>query len=103
MVILELPALVLSLGSIAIYKSCKHLYNVAYGEYVIYKKKKQYIKISPLCEYNIFDQTQCVICFDNLQQTVRQLPCKHIFHKDCIDKWILEKKGNCPICNYVVI
>jgi hypothetical protein len=42
----------------------------------------------------------CVICLDTLQDVdrVRRLPCHHIFHAACIDKWFLKKHLTCPLC-----
>ncbi|XP_004710053.1 E3 ubiquitin-protein ligase RNF133-like [Echinops telfairi] len=41
----------------------------------------------------------CVICFEpyKADDIVRILTCKHFFHKDCIDPWILSH-GTCPMC-----
>ncbi|XP_072639398.1 E3 ubiquitin-protein ligase RNF133 [Canis lupus baileyi] len=41
----------------------------------------------------------CVVCFELYKpdDTVRILTCKHLFHKDCIDPWILAH-GTCPMC-----
>src|SRR3989338_1447322 len=42
----------------------------------------------------------CNICLDNFCQddNVRKLSeCQHIYHKDCIDKWLQINK-NCPVC-----
>ncbi|XP_036036879.1 E3 ubiquitin-protein ligase RNF133 [Onychomys torridus] len=41
----------------------------------------------------------CVICFEHYKpnDTVRFLTCKHFFHKNCIDPWILAH-GTCPMC-----
>ncbi|XP_037692206.1 E3 ubiquitin-protein ligase RNF133 [Choloepus didactylus] len=41
----------------------------------------------------------CVVCFEPYKpnDTVRVLTCKHFFHKNCIDPWILAH-GTCPMC-----
>ncbi|XP_011311228.1 E3 ubiquitin-protein ligase RNF126-B [Fopius arisanus] len=42
---------------------------------------------------------QCSICWEDfiLAESVRQLPCKHLYHTPCIVPW-LELHGTCPIC-----
>ncbi|XP_027710947.1 RING finger protein 148 [Vombatus ursinus] len=41
----------------------------------------------------------CVVCFDMYKpkDTVRILTCKHLFHKTCIDPWLLAHR-TCPMC-----
>lgn len=41
----------------------------------------------------------CSICLDrfSMDTTVRRLPCLHIFHSKCVDKW-LQQNTKCPIC-----
>ena len=41
----------------------------------------------------------CGICLANIEygQTIYLLPCKHLFHKYCANKWF-EKKSECPYC-----
>ncbi|KIK69878.1 hypothetical protein GYMLUDRAFT_34268 [Collybiopsis luxurians FD-317 M1] len=43
---------------------------------------------------------RCLICLDDYdaQDSVRVLECKHAFHMDCVDKWLLEGKNSCPAC-----
>ncbi|KAJ1976102.1 hypothetical protein H4R33_006515 [Dimargaris cristalligena] len=38
----------------------------------------------------------CSVCIDAIEKghKIRQLPCFHIFHVECIDQWFLEKSGN---------
>uniref|UniRef100_A0A914XE56 RING-type domain-containing protein n=1 Tax=Plectus sambesii TaxID=2011161 RepID=A0A914XE56_9BILA len=45
------------------------------------------------------DDTTCIVCMTDYknQEKLRLLPCKHRFHKNCIDRW-LANKHNCPIC-----
>lgn len=42
----------------------------------------------------------CVVCLETYKQRelVRILTCRHVFHKRCIDRWLL-KRGTCPICS----
>lgn len=42
---------------------------------------------------------QCSVCWEDfkLNETVRKLPCSHLFHEDCIVPW-LNLHGTCPIC-----
>lgn len=45
------------------------------------------------------DSEKCTICLSQFipQEDVRRLPCMHLFHKDCVDQWLLTNK-HCPIC-----
>lgn len=48
---------------------------------------------------------QCRICLRGYEvnQFVRKLPrCKHKFHKDCIDSWLLHSHPTCPVDGQVV-
>ena len=42
---------------------------------------------------------QCIICMEefNEGEEVTLLPCEHIFHMECIEKWLLKEK-TCPFC-----
>ncbi|CAL5045171.1 unnamed protein product [Urochloa decumbens] len=44
---------------------------------------------------------QCAVCMDDfhLGAAAKQLPCKHVFHKDCILPW-LDLHSSCPVCRY---
>lgn len=41
----------------------------------------------------------CSVCTDDFAkgQDVRLLPCKHKFHPECIDPWLLNVSGTCPL------
>lgn len=42
----------------------------------------------------------CNICMENYQNNdiLKKLPCAHLFHKQCISKWLVDEKTTCPIC-----
>ncbi|RAH45734.1 RING-H2 finger protein [Aspergillus brunneoviolaceus CBS 621.78] len=51
-------------------------------------------------------QTTCAICLDDYvsgESTVRELPCGHIFHPDCIDTALTQSSSLCPLCKKSVL
>ncbi|KAI3945440.1 hypothetical protein MKW92_037173 [Papaver armeniacum] len=45
--------------------------------------------------------SECPICWDCLKRTdkIRELSrCSHVFHKECLDKWIDQQRFSCPYC-----
>ncbi|PIN13775.1 Anaphase-promoting complex (APC), subunit 11 [Handroanthus impetiginosus] len=47
------------------------------------------------------DDEQCVICLEEWEsgEKAKEMPCKHRFHGECIEKW-LKIHGSCPVCRY---
>ena len=48
-----------------------------------------------------FSQPTCPICLDDFvsgETTIRELPCNHIFHPECIDPFLKENSSLCPMC-----
>lgn len=44
----------------------------------------------------------CSICLDSMPvgSAVRVLPCRHLFHHDCIVGWFEQAKYSCPLCKF---
>ncbi|KAF8230079.1 hypothetical protein L208DRAFT_140471 [Tricholoma matsutake] len=45
-------------------------------------------------------QLECAICLSDFVKgdKVRVLPCRHIFHLDEVDEWLIQRKKLCPVC-----
>jgi hypothetical protein len=53
-----------------------------------------------------WSQLTCPICMDDFEVNetqVRELPCHHIFHPECIDTFLLNHSSLCPMCKQTVL
>ena len=71
------------------------------------KKKKKFImeldefQFKHLKKYSALKEDKCPICLQKYKSAdiIKEFPCKHIFHKGCIFKW-LKQSNVCPICKH---
>lgn len=48
----------------------------------------------------------CSICIDDFEagEKLTKLPrCSHLFHRECLKPWLMERQGCCPLCKTAVI
>ncbi|XP_004685250.2 PREDICTED: RING finger protein 150 isoform X2 [Condylura cristata] len=50
------------------------------------------------------DFDNCAVCIEGYKpnDVVRILPCRHLFHKSCVDPWLLDHR-TCPMCKMNVL
>lgn len=55
-------------------------------------------------EEEVKEEVQCSVCLDVFEKDskVTVLPCHHIFHSDCIMKWLDSYSNDCPVCKSLV-
>lgn len=48
---------------------------------------------------------QCAVCLDEFEpdSEITALPCRHVFHTDCILPWLTERQSKCPLCKFDVL
>ncbi|XP_073677104.1 RING finger protein 148 isoform X2 [Garra rufa] len=50
------------------------------------------------------EDMSCVVCTDSfkLNEQVTVLPCRHLYHKKCIEPWLLDHP-TCPMCKFHIL
>lgn len=76
------------------YEDLVSLPNVAVGVRDVDRLPTMTFKAGMTCE------PSCVICLSDFAtgDTLRRMECMHVFHKECVDKWLQQSK-KCPSCN----
>ncbi|XP_051152185.1 probable E3 ubiquitin-protein ligase XERICO [Andrographis paniculata] len=76
--------------------SCDN-YEACAGSYVAEFRKR-----APAIEFELrtFNDRECSICLMEFEarEEINCLPCRHVFHSACIDKWLLYWHATCPLC-----
>lgn len=72
----------------------------------------QYLKLieerNPTTRYTrrlTTEPAECRVCLSEFEEgeKIRDLQCKHKFHKDCLDRWLQQGWATCPLCRTKVL
>ena len=63
-------------------------------------EEKEILEQVTIDKNNLYNYNNCCICLENYKEddTAVITGCEHIYHKDCLQKWI-NNKNSCPLCN----
>ena len=88
--------------------SLQSIINSTLNDKSLYKKvlsdkgKSSLTKVIYLNNLEQFPNDKCPITYIQFKdnQEITQLPCKHCFDTDAINKWLTEEKAECPVCRF---
>ncbi|KAB1994215.1 hypothetical protein ES319_D13G084400v1 [Gossypium barbadense] len=62
---------------------------------------KASIEAMPSVKIGESEDGECIVCLEEWKpgEVVKEMPCKHKFHDECIQKWLVIH-GSCPVCRY---
>ena len=74
------------------------IYNIKKNKFILELDEFQYKHVK---KYSTIKEDKCAICLQKYKgvDIIKEFPCKHIFHKICILKWI-KNSNKCPLCKY---
>ena len=102
-----LVLMLLSLGMILFYYL--HRIRMLHANDALQRRAcKQALKALNNVELKVVEETgegkECMVCLEMMikGEEIRCLPCKHKFHRHCIDTWLLSKR-KCPLCKLNIV
>lgn len=45
----------------------------------------------------------CLVRFEHRLSVIRELPCGHIYHPECIDEFLIQNSSLCPMCKHCML
>ncbi|XP_047938825.1 E3 ubiquitin-protein ligase RHA2B-like [Salvia hispanica] len=88
------------LSIVILSKQCKHI-SLSYKYSSIINKKTSNFAIS-----NHPNWKECSVCLSEFEQgdeAMEVVDCRHVFHHSCLEKWLRWHRGTCPLCRSVVV
>ena len=64
----------------------------------------QFNEIETISVESIGENKDCFVCIEPFEENdrIKKLKCSHIYHEECIKKWLCEESNKCPVCRVVV-
>ena len=77
----------------------ENLENLENVKNIVIQEELDKIQISEFSDIKT-DEKQCSICLDDFEPSskIRLINCKHLFHSECLDTWLLQHDYKCPHC-----
>lgn len=66
----------------------------------VYKTIKDKYRFKLITSFS--KEEECSICLENFVEPLVKTECKHLFHKECIER-AYEQNKNCPLCRMNLI
>ncbi len=89
-----------------IFQSLFSIYHIPVEEEIAVLSEESFDKI-PKVNFSPMDSStfNCTICFTDFEpgEELKQLPCGHMFHEDCIKPWLTNNNKSCPTCREDVV
>ena len=75
-------------------------FNYIYNDVKIVLNDEQFENLEKVKYEDINEINECLICIENFEENneITKIKCNHIFHKECIKKWLCNESNKCPIC-----
>ncbi|KAH7677476.1 Zinc finger RING/FYVE/PHD-type protein [Dioscorea alata] len=77
-----------------------HQYSCPHDQKISLKLLREIDQLSSikLCENS--SEVECVVCMATISngEEIRELKCRHLFHKACLDGWLEHGQATCPLC-----
>ncbi|KAK4721210.1 hypothetical protein R3W88_011443 [Solanum pinnatisectum] len=92
------------LATIVFWNFCR--YAIAYYKYKeMFNKKSSKFVFRRNKHVGSLDCAICLSKFENGEKGRKLETCRHIFHENCLEKWLMQKdiKASCPLCRSVII